>query len=134
LARHQFAVIVLVAIALASSLWLVLDQLGAVSHTPQAFGVDAFENRFDDFPKTVQPGAVFGYVSDNPPNDPSALAEFYLTQYTLAPAIVKPSAKESLVILNDHTPQPDAKLLQANHLAIVRNVGNGILLCRGEKQ
>jgi hypothetical protein len=130
LARHQFAVFSLAAIVLVSSFWFLLDVLGTASHATKTFGVVAFENRFNDFRKTVQPHTVLGYVSDNPPNDPSARAEFYLTQYTLAPAIVKPTADEKLVIVNYHSTQPDANLLQTNHLVSVQNFGIGVLLCR----
>jgi hypothetical protein len=129
LARHKFAVIALAAIALCSILWALLDILGAVSQN-QVFGVAAFENRFNEFRKTVQPHSVYGYLSDNLPNDPSALPEFYLTQYTLAPAIVKPTTAERLVIVNFHDNKPDAKLLRANGLAQVQNFGNGVVLCR----
>jgi hypothetical protein len=130
LARHQFAVLSLAAIAIVSSFWFLLDVLGTAAHSTRTFGVAAFENRFNDFRKTVQPHTVYGYLSDNPPNDPSALAEFHLTQYTLAPAIVKPSPDESLVIVNYHGKQFDPKLLQANHLAPVQDFGNGVALCR----
>jgi hypothetical protein len=73
---------------------------------------------------------VLGYVSDNAPNDPSTLAEFHLTQYTLAPAIVKPSANENLVVVNYHSKQLDMAQLRPSHLALVRDFGNGVALCR----
>jgi hypothetical protein len=133
LARHQFAVFSLAAIALVSSFWFLLDVLGTATHSTPAFGVAAFENRFNDFPKTIQPHTVYGYFSDNAPNDPSALAEFHLTQYTLAPAIVKASVNENLVIVNYHSKQLDMRLLQANHLRPIRSVGSGVMLCRPEK-
>jgi hypothetical protein len=129
LARHTFAVIALAAVALCSTVWYLLDVLGAVSHSP-VFGVAAFENRFDELRKTVQPHSTYGYVSDNLPNDPSARPEFYLTQYTLAPAIVKPNAEALLVVLNFHETNPDVKLLRANRLELVRIFGNGVALCR----
>jgi hypothetical protein len=130
LARHQFAVFSLAAIALISSFWFLLDVLGAATRTKRTFGVAAFESRFGDFPKTIQPHAVYGYLSDNPPNDPSALAEFHLTQYTLAPAVIKPSADENMVIVNYHTKDLDVRLLRANHLAPFRQLGTGLHLCR----
>ena len=120
--------IALAAIALCSTFWALLDVLGAVSHN-QIFGVAAFESRFDEFRKTVRPHSVYGYLSDSARNDPSALPEFYLTQYTLAPAIVKATPNEPLVIVNFHN-KPDQKLLQANKLAPVQNFGNGVMLCR----
>ncbi len=134
MARHQFAVLSLAAIALVSSFWFLLDVLGAATHGQQTFGVAGFENRFNDFPKTVQPHSVYGYLADTPPNDPSGLAEFHLTQYVLAPAIVKPSTHEDLVIVNYHSKDLDMKLLAANRLRPLRIVGNGLALCRGVKQ
>jgi hypothetical protein len=132
LARHQFAVISLAAIALVSSFWFLLDVLGTATHSKAAYGVTAFENRFNDFGKTLQPHTVFGYFSDNPPNDPSALAELHLTQYVLAPAIIKPSTHEKLVIVNYHSKDLDIRLLQANHLRPLRGIGSGLTLCLGD--
>ncbi len=130
MARHQFAVFALAVIALVSSFWFLLDVLGAATRTTRTFGVAAFENRFGDFPKTIQPHSVYGYLSDNPPNDPSALAEFHLTQYTLAPAIIKPSTSEDLVIVNYHSKDLDMRLLRANRLVPFRQLGTGLQLCR----
>ena len=131
MARHQFAVLSLAAIALVSSFWFLLDVLGTATHSTKAFGVAAFENRFNDFRKAFQPYGVYGYVSDNPPNDPSALAEFHLTQYTLAPAIIKqvrqPEPRDCELSQQDNwTP----RLLRANHLALFQDFGNGVALCR----
>lgn len=129
MARHKFAVIALAAIALFSTFWSLLDVLGAVSHN-QIFGVASFENRFDELRKTIRPHSVYGYLSDNAPNDPSARPEYYLTQYTLVPALVKATTQEQLVIVNFHSDKPDDKLLRVNQLAPVQNFGNGVVLCR----
>ena len=134
MARHPFAVITLAAIALVSSFWFLLDVLGAANHSRQTFGVGSFENRFNDFQKTIKPHTVYGYLSDTPANDPSAVAEFRLTQYVVAPAILKPSTHENLVLVNYHSKDLDTKLLAANHLRPFRNIGNGLLLCQGDKQ
>ena len=130
MARHQFAVLSLVAIALASTFWFLLDVLGTATHKSQGLSVAGFEDRFNDLRKTVLPHAVYGYLSDNPPTDPSAMPEFHLTQYTLAPAIIKLSTTEDLVIVNYHSKQLDPKLLQSNRLAAIRDFGNGVVLCR----
>lgn len=113
-----------------SSFWFLLDVLGTATRSTKAFGVPAFENRYNDFRQVLQPSSVYGYVSDNPPNDPSDMAEFHLTQYTLAPAIIKKSPKANLVIVNYHSKQLDTKLLQANHLALLKDFGNGVALSR----
>lgn len=133
MARHKVAVLSLAAIALVSSFWFLLDVLGAAVHSTQTFGVAAFEERFGDFPKTVSPHTVFGYLSDTSPRDPSALAEYHLTQYVLAPAIVRQSTRESQVIVNYHAKSLDPKFLQTNHLRMVRVFGNGLALCVPER-
>jgi hypothetical protein len=132
LARHQFAVIALAAVALASSFWLLLDLFSVYSQSTATFGVASFEDRFSDFRKTLAPHAVLGYLSDNPATDPSNQAEFNLTQYTLAPAIVKPTIDEHLVVVNYHSATPDAAGLRARHLTVLRDFGHGVLLCRNE--
>ena len=93
------------------------------------FQVADFEKRFATFPKT-DPHTLYGYVSDNPPNSPAALAEFHLTQYVLAPAIVTPSADRDLVVINYHSKQLDYRVLRAARLAPVRDFGNGVALAR----
>lgn len=133
MARHQFAVILLAAVALCSSFWVLLD-LVSYARTPQTFGVPAFESRFDALRGTLPPRAVLGYASDNAANDPSASLEFFLTQYTLVPAIVKATPEEHLVVVNLHDPKPDPKLLQAKNLTLLQNFGNGVLLCRNNNR
>jgi hypothetical protein len=132
LARHQFAVIALAAVALASSFWLLLDLISAYSRNTATFGVASFEDRFSEFRKTLPPHTVLGYLSDNPVNDPSNQAEFNLTQYTLAPAIVKPSIDEHLIVMNYHSSTPDPAALRARHLVPVQDFGHGVLLCRND--
>lgn len=119
----------LAAVALASSFWFLLDVLGAVSHRAPSFRVADFESRFANFPKPG-PENVYGYVSDNRPNDPASLSEFHLTQYTLAPATIKASANEQLVIVNYHGKSLDFNFLRAAHLTPYQDFGNGIALCR----
>jgi hypothetical protein len=130
LARHKFAVLSLAAIALVSSFWFLLDVLGTATHSKPSFGVAAFEARFAAFRKTIQPHTVYGYLSDNSPNDPSALAEFHLTQYVLAPAIIRPSTRENLVVVNYHSKQLNGKLLMDNRLLPYQDFGNGVALAR----
>ncbi|HTS51412.1 MAG TPA: hypothetical protein VMH05_25870 [Bryobacteraceae bacterium] len=130
MARHQFAVIALLGIAVASIFWVLLDVARAYSHSSTSYGVENFENRFADLPKAATPKTVFGYISDNRPEDPSDQAEFYLTQYTLAPAIVVSTINEREVVANMHSANPDMKPLQARGFVPVRNFGNGIFLYR----
>jgi hypothetical protein len=129
LARHKFAVLSLTIVALVSSFWFLLDVLGVATQRAPAFRVADFEKRFATFPKT-DAHMLYGYISDSQPNDPSALAEFHLTQYVLAPAIITPSASRGLVIVNYHSKQLNYKLLRDYHLQPYRDFGNGVALCR----
>jgi hypothetical protein len=134
LARHRLAVLTLAVLAVVSGFWSFLDVMRNANHTGGTFGVPAFEDRFSEIRKTVEPHQVFGYVSDNPDNSAVAEAEFRLTQYTLVPAIIKPTPQERRVIVNYHTKDLDPKLLQTNHLQPIQNFGNGVALTRGRRK
>jgi hypothetical protein len=129
LGRHKIVVLLLGVVALASSFWFLLDVLSTAVGRTRTLSAGDFEARFANFPK---PGAdaVFGYLSDNQPNDPRALFEYHLTQYVLAPAIIKPTANMDLVVMNYHSKDLDFRLLHANHLDPYQEYGNGIALCR----
>lgn len=114
-------------------MWQLLDLLGALNRGVD-FGVPAFESRFDQIRPALKPHTVYGYTSDNPPNDPSYLAEYYLTQYTLSPAIIKPDINEELVVMNFHTERPDQAALHAMRLMPVQTYGHGVMLCRHTNQ
>ena len=129
MARHQFAVFALLSIALASSFWVLLDVAGEYSKSAVSFGVAQFENRFAELKKAIPPGTVLGYTSDNAPDDVNDQAEFYLTQYTLAPTIVTSSTLQRLVVANFHNPRPDPSVFQAKSLVPLRDFGNGVILC-----
>ena len=105
-------------LSLASSLWVLLDVIAAYSfaQSSAAFGVPAFENRFEVLHKSMPSRSVLGYVSDNPANNTQSQAEFYLTQYALAPAIIKATTEEHFVVANFHNNAPDQAMLRAKHL------------------
>jgi hypothetical protein len=129
LGRHKFVVLLLGIVSLASISWFLVDVLGMFTRTKPSIGVAEFENRYSRFPKP-EARTLFGYASDYPPNDPRTAPEFHLTQYALAPALVKPVANLEFVILNYHTDALDFRFLQANHLEPVQDFGNGVALCR----
>lgn len=130
MARHQFAVIALAAIALASSFGILLDLVTAYSRSSENLGVVPFERRFEVLSKNMPPHSVLGYVSDNPANDAAAQAEYYLTQYSLVPAIVKASTDEHFVVANFHSNAPNKAMLQAKHLELVQDFGNDVFIYR----
>jgi len=103
---------------------------GAYSHNSTSYTVEVFESRFADLPRAATPESVYGYISDNRPDDPSDQAEFYLSQYTMAPAILTTSVTAREVIANFHAAKPDLNALAARGLSPVHDFGNGIILCR----
>ena len=126
--RHQVAVVALAVIALTSSCWILLDLIAINTRGTQSIGVSDFEDRFEVFRKSMPPRSVFGYVSDNPPADVSAQGEFFLTQYTLVPAIVKSSTEEPLLVGNFHTNNPDQAKLRAKNLVLLNPFGHDVFL------
>jgi hypothetical protein len=104
-----------------------------VSSTKRSVGVAEFEARFSTFPKP-EARTLYGYVTDTRPNDPGTAVEYHLTQYVLAPALVKPDANAALVVVNYHSKSLDLKFLQANHLDPVQDFGTGVALCRRSRR
>jgi hypothetical protein len=132
LSGHRFAVLALLSISLASSLWYLLDVISAYSQRSNgsAMTVATFESRFEALHKSMPPRSVLGYVSDNPSNDTQSQAEFYLTQYALAPAIIKATTEEHFVVANFHTNTPNAAMLRARNLQLVQDFGNDVFIYR----
>ena len=132
MSRHRFAVFALISIALASSLWFLLDVITAYSYLKNtyAFGVPNFDSRFEALHKSMPPRSVLGYVSDNPAANAQSQAEFYLTQYALAPAIIKASTEEHFVVANFHTNSPNAAMLRSKNLTLVQDFGNDVYIYR----
>ncbi len=129
---HRFAVFALISISLASSLWFLLDVITAYSYlrNSYAFGVPNFDARFEALHKSMHPRSVLGYVSDNPANNAQSQAEFYLTQYALAPTLVKATTEEHFVVANFHTNSPNAAMLRAKNLVLVQDFGNDVYIYR----
>jgi hypothetical protein len=130
--RHRFAVFALISISLASSLWFLLDVITAYTYLRDtyAFGVPNFDSRFEALHKSMPARSVMGYVSDNPANNTQSQAEFYLTQYALAPALIKATTEEHFVVANFHTSSPNADMLRAKNLVLVQDFGNDVYIYR----
>ncbi len=132
MSSHRFVVAVLICISLASSLWFLLDVITAYSYLQEshAFGVANFDSRFEALHNNMPARSVLGYVSDNPAANTQSQAEFYLTQYALAPAIVKATTEEHFVVANFHSNSPNAAMLKAKHLVLVQDFGNDVYIYR----
>ena len=95
--------------------------------------VGNFDNRFALLHKSLKPGTVLGYISDNP-DDTEAQAEFYLTQYALAPAIISANTGERFVVANFHTNSPNQEKLRARRLVLMQDYGNDVFIYRNSSK
>ena len=80
------------------------------------------DRRFAELRRALPEYGVVGYVSD--PSE-AGVADYYLTQYALAPLVIERSTNHRLVIGNfPQPPRPEAE----TDLVLVRDFGNGVLL------
>jgi hypothetical protein len=75
-----------------------------------------------------------GYVTDIPESDGNWFRGYFRTQYVLAPTVVDYSLKPSLIVANLQDPASLGNILRDNHLWIVSNYGNGVVLLSRQPQ
>ena len=92
--------------------------------------VPDYEARLAPIAKTVPADAVLGYIDDIPSPASAPSGKYFLSQYVLAPRIVRHGTDNALVIVNYESPVhrfvPSAGLSSAN----VKDFGQGIWLYR----
>ena len=81
------------------------------------------DQRFDELRSLLKSCEVVGYIGES---GTSAEADYYLTQYALAPLVVDRSANHPLVVGNFPTSSPSTSALE--NLQLVRDFGHGVLL------
>jgi hypothetical protein len=96
--------------------------------------ITSYENRFTELRRILPSRGVVGYATELPSDkilsDAGASAEYYITQYSLAPIILDNTKDHSLVVGNFHGPS-----ITEPGLALVRDFGNGVMLFgRKEKE
>jgi hypothetical protein len=87
-------------------------------------GISSYEKRFDGLRTVLPPRAIIGYVSDAEPYS----AEYYLTQYTLAPLTVDPKQSHDLVVGNFVNKASNPKIWNGANLDLRLDLGNGVKL------
>ena len=85
-----------------------------------------YERRYDEMRPFLPRRGVVGYLSDRM----DAGAEYYLTQYTLAPLVVARTPGHVVVVGNFFEPRAGPVLARQHGLVIVRDFGQGLLLLR----
>ncbi len=97
--------------------------------------ISQYAERFNVLRNAVPPHTLVGYLTDLPPDslstDPVAVEHFYLAQYALAPALLKPGADAEFVVGNfSHPGLPK----EYTHLHVVKDFGDGLMLLHGSRQ
>jgi hypothetical protein len=119
-------VVALVLLAVLSD-WRALQSMVARRfHTGDVLAVGQYERRYDEMRPLLPRRGVVGYLSDRM----DAVAEYYLTQYTLAPLVVARSPGHAVVVGNFFDPRAGPALARQHGLVIVRDFGRGLLLLR----
>lgn len=133
--RHLTAkagVAVLILFALLSNLHWLLQ--GAFDPDfPRRDRISQYERRFEGLKKILPTHGVVGYLSHRQAQDirfDAGTAEFYLTQYALAPLIVIHSPERDLVIGNFGVSRVDPEIFKDRDLTLIKDFGNGVMLFR----
>lgn len=114
---------------------MLLQVAEFVSQQDGPDGISTFEMRLDGLRRVMPPRGVIGYLSDPkaPRDDLAVAAEYYLTQYSLAPVIVVRGADQRFVIGNFHRLPVDPAQFQPRGLALERDFGEGVVLLRRDR-
>ena len=95
--------------------------------------VTRYEQRFARLRPLLPRHGTVGYVTDKEGSNDLAANERYLyVRYILAPVLVENSPRHALVVGNLTQPTTDLQqFLQEKNLALLKNLGDGVLLLQG---
>lgn len=117
-------------ITIALSLFILCSLLSTLRElkdapTPRGLHPDPIAKRSDQRFAILKPAlpqqGVVGYIGES-----GDLADYYLTQYALAPLVVDHSPNHALVVANFPTSPPS--IPSPDHLQLLKDFGNGVLL------
>lgn len=132
---RNFAFATLIFFALLSNLQLFRQ---ARDLDPKPLGRDEitlYEKRFEGLKNILLPHSVVGYISSKRVEDirfDVTAAEYYLTQYALAPVMVVYSQEPPLVVGNFHSAAAGVKVIAETNLILLKDFGNGVMLLSHE--
>jgi hypothetical protein len=120
LIRIRIAVFGLLAVAGLTIFNLLLDVPGL-----RFSNIEQFDQHLAQVRAALPASATVGYYSDTPTGD-TALEEYYLVQYALAPVVVAKNVDQDFVVANFH----NQNRTLPNKMEMVRDFGSGIALLR----
>lgn len=140
--RTWAALILLVAIAVYANLNLLFSRIQLYPNLPQTDPVSIHEQRIERIKKFMPPTPALGYVTtienekillnERSLRNVEFLAQYYLTQYTLAPVFVYNSPDHPFVVGNFLDGPADPEWIRKKGLTPLRDFGDGLILYRKE--
>lgn len=118
--RNDAAILIVVFCCLLSSARMAVKSPSLARLTPDDIAQRS-DQRFAALKSSLPERGVLGYIGE--PGD-AGLADYYLTQYALAPLVLDRSTNHSLVIGNFSAQNPASP----PGLHVVRDFGDGVLL------
>lgn len=97
---------------------------------PPPVDIAAFERRLAPVRAALERSGPVGYWADPGPKSVRSVKEFMLTQYALAPNLVREGTDETWVVGNFHAVPPSEEEVRALGLEKVLDTGNGACLYR----
>jgi hypothetical protein len=140
--RTWAALILLIAIAVYANLNLLFSRIQLYPNLPQTDPVSIHEQRIEQIKKVMPPTSVLGYVTtienekillnERSLRNVEFLAQYYLTQYTLAPVFVYNSPEYTFVVGNFLDGPADSEWIRKKGLTPLKDFGDGLILYRKE--
>jgi hypothetical protein len=140
--RTWAALILLIVVALYANLNLLFSRIQLYPNLPQTDPVSIHERRIERIKEVMPQTPVLGYVT-NVENEKiflkernllnvEFLAQYYLTQYTLAPVFVYNSPEHPFVVGNFLDGPADSEWIRKKGLTPLKDFGDGLILYRKE--
>lgn len=140
--RIRTGLILLVAVTLYANLNLLLTRVQLYRELPGTDPISFHEGRIEPLRKALPPLAAVGYVTtvendllflnERSFRDVEFLAQYYLTQYTLAPVLVYNSPDQAWVVGNFLSGPADPERIRKLGLTLRRDFGDGLILYQKE--
>jgi hypothetical protein len=142
--RRREGLLILITLTAYAVLNLLWQGINAYPEMPDTDPVTLHEARIERLKPMLPPSGAFGYVTtvendrifaaEKGFRNVEYLAQYALTQYTLAPLIVKNSPDLSLVVGNFLDGPPVPGFLEKHGLVPLRDLGDGLFLYRREEK
>lgn len=129
--RLHGALGLLVIVSMYHSVTRIKDSAARFVRRPKVDDVSRFEMRLKPVRKILSDShyEMVGYLTDAP-GTADWFAEYFQTQYSLAPVIVSDSSDSPVVVTNFHDLTLIDQLVRSKHPSLVVNCGNGVFLLK----